>query len=205
MDFERSKAFEEKRRTVIKGLKDLIKICKNDDDIPEAVLEFYKNILHDMREEDYDLYCDDEDDEDDDDDIDQLVVTLGKNGVVSTEFIPKKEQVCTDKSGINEFCVNYSPVCKELIKFPDISNINPLCRFANKGICFTGFAHEEKVALEAIAKKLNISRKSSITSKVDFLICGNSPGWAKIAECKDRGIPIISAKDFINEIVCEVN
>lgn len=204
MDFERSEVFEEKRRTVIKELKDLIKICKNDDNIPEAVGEFYKNVLHDMREECYDLYSDEEDD-DEDDDMDQLVVTLGKGGVISTEFIPKKEQVCTDKGGINEFCVNYAPVCKELIKFPDVSNINPSCRFAGKGLCFTGFAHEEKTAIDAIVKRLNISKKSSITSKVDFLICGNSPGWAKVAECKDRGIPIISANDFIKEIVCEVN
>ena len=199
MDFERSAKFEEKRRSLLKELKDLIKICKEDDNIPEAVLEFYKETLTDLRAECYDLYNDDDDDDDDDDEHDQLVITLGKKGVVLEELIPRKKNPSVG-NGLDGFCVGYTPTCKQLITFPDISAVNTSCRYVGKGICFTGFTHEEKAPLEEIIKLLKISKKSSISSKVELLVCGNSPGPAKVAVCKDRGIPIISADEFIKEI-----
>lgn len=87
--------------------------------------------------------------------------------------------------------------------FPKTDCLNPSCRYAGCAICFTGFSETEKQELAKIQDKLGIIAKNSISRKVQFLICGPNAGPSKIEKCKELNIPIVSAEDFLKQIVSE--
>ncbi|QNS14260.1 BRCT domain-containing protein [Mannheimia bovis] len=67
-------------------------------------------------------------------------------------------------------------------------------------ICFTGFPKVERELLEALAELNGYRVRKSITKNLNYLVCGNNAGPAKIIEAERRNAEIISEKEFLSRI-----
>lgn len=78
--------------------------------------------------------------------------------------------------------------------------------FCGKTICFTGFDAEDRKKIEVIAKQLGITIKTSVTSKLDYLVyrsVNQSP--AKRQKAILIGIKTIVVEDFVAIITSNEN
>lgn len=135
---------------------------------------------------------------------------LLKDSTLAQEFFKVQALLNSDspyqerfKSSIRNAMVEYSCARSEpLIEFPAPLYVKQENRYTGKTIVFTGFYPEEKVQLFPIIELLKINQRTSVVKKMDFLICGTNAGPAKVKKCMEFGIPIVQAKDFIEEILC---
>lgn len=82
---------------------------------------------------------------------------------------------------------------------PDLSG-SEMQKYKNRKICFTGFYAEDKITIEKICSALTITTVSSLSGKVDMLVCGPNKGPSKLKKAQELGIPIISAEVFSADI-----
>lgn len=66
-----------------------------------------------------------------------------------------------------------------------------------KIVCFTGFIHENKNLLLEMAKENNVSTRTSVSKKLDYLICGKNPGPSKLQKAKELDIKVIDIEELI--------
>ncbi|MBF0225659.1 MAG: DNA ligase [Desulfobacterales bacterium] len=81
----------------------------------------------------------------------------------------------------------------------EISNIESPIK--GKKIVFTGkMAHGTREEMQNQASKLGAILQTSVTSKTDFLVCGENVGASKIDKAKKAGVKIVSELDY-HEII----
>ena len=76
----------------------------------------------------------------------------------------------------------------------DAANRRP--KDARPEVCLTGFATDEKDGMAAIAEAAGFKVTSSGTKKLVYLVTGDTPGAAKIAQAEAQGAAVVSAKAF---------
>ena len=67
-------------------------------------------------------------------------------------------------------------------------------------ICFTGFGETKKTQLVDIAFGKKLKVVASVTRKLDFLCCGETPGPKKLEEAMIKGAQILTEREFIDMI-----
>lgn len=92
------------------------------------------------------------------------------------------------------------PKSEQMLSFPDPETLNQDNPFSGKTILFTGFYPEEKEALAGIIEKLGIIQKTTVSAKLDCLVCGRNAGPSKLQKAREAGIPAIPISDFIGQI-----
>lgn len=63
-------------------------------------------------------------------------------------------------------------------------------------VCFTGFALDDKEELERMAAIGALRLRKSVTKNLDFLVCGDAPGPAKLEKAKGQGVTIMDEVGF---------
>ena len=63
-------------------------------------------------------------------------------------------------------------------------------------VCFSGFNRKEREMLESIAIEKGFEPKGSVTSRLVYLIIGDSAGESKIAKAEKKGVQILRREDF---------
>ena len=119
------------------------------------------------------------------------------NGEIEYDSGKQKEYDPVKQSELNYFRQNNTVLSYE---YPQLENLNTTCKYTQTAICFTGFTEADKEILSQLTTALNIQMKNSISSKVQVLVCGPNAGPAKKAKCKECGIPIVEAEEFLREI-----
>ena len=69
-------------------------------------------------------------------------------------------------------------------------------RDTRQTVCFTGFLASEKDALIKIAESRNLRNVQSVTTDLNFLVCGPNAGPKKLEKATAQGVAIISEEDF---------
>lgn len=67
-------------------------------------------------------------------------------------------------------------------------------------ICFTGFGETKKAKLADIALGKKLKVVASVTKKLDFLCCGETPGPKKLEDAIINGAQRVTEKEFIDMI-----
>ena len=70
----------------------------------------------------------------------------------------------------------------------------------NPEICFTGFKKEDKERLLKVAANAGLFIRSSVTSKLEYLCCGENAGPKKIDKARHQGIVALTELEFISLI-----
>lgn len=78
---------------------------------------------------------------------------------------------------------------------PDLSGTGAQ-KYRGRKICFTGFFADDKITIKKICSALEITSVSSVSGKVDMLVCGPNKGPSKLEKAQELGIPIVSAEVF---------
>lgn len=65
-------------------------------------------------------------------------------------------------------------------------------------VCFTGFGISKKIELENLAQENRFKVVSSITKKLDFLVCGDNSGPKKIEKAKSQGVELINEIEYVH-------
>ena len=63
-------------------------------------------------------------------------------------------------------------------------------------ICFTGFKSLDKEALIELAQQSNMLIRSSVTTNLDFLCCGDNAGPKKIEKARNQGVIALNENQF---------
>ena len=63
-------------------------------------------------------------------------------------------------------------------------------------VCFSGFNRKEREMLESLAIEKGFEPKGSVTSRLVYLIIGDSAGESKIAKAEKQGVQILRREDF---------
>jgi DNA ligase (NAD+) len=72
--------------------------------------------------------------------------------------------------------------------------------FQNKKIVFTGTMSQSRAVLQKQAKAHGIAVSSSVSSKTDFLIIGESVGQSKLKAAKMNDVVILSEEEYLNKL-----
>lgn len=95
---------------------------------------------------------------------------------------------------------DYTPTSKELLTIPTPEELTGDNRFFQKTVLFTGFYPEEKEMLEPVILVLQLTVKTCVSRKLDFLICGSNAGPSKQAKAKELNIEAVDVETFFREI-----
>lgn len=95
---------------------------------------------------------------------------------------------------------DYMPTSKELLTIPAPEELTGDNRFFQKTVLFTGFYPEEKEMLEPVIQVLQLTVKTCVSRKLDFLICGSNAGPSKQAKAKELNIEAVDVENFFREI-----
>ncbi len=91
------------------------------------------------------------------------------------------------------FNLEKTPLARELQSF-----VSPV---AGKGIVFTGkMKHGSREEMQAEARKLGAKVQSAVSSKTDYLVCGENAGAKKIEKANRSGVRIISEDEYLKLI-----
>ena len=116
---------------------------------------------------------------------------------------------------LNDAAVEYDPVHEAVINhfrqdaselsyvFPAAEQLNKTCCYAGKTVCYTGFTDADKAVLREISDELGMAVKTSISRRVELLVCGPNAGPAKIRKCEELSIPVVDIEDFLTTITAE--
>ena len=63
-------------------------------------------------------------------------------------------------------------------------------------VCFSGFNRKEREMLESLAIEKGFEPKGSVTSRLVYLIIGDTAGESKIAKAEKQGVQILRREDF---------
>ena len=63
-------------------------------------------------------------------------------------------------------------------------------------VCFSGFNRMEREILESLAIEKGFEPKGSVTSRLVYLIIGDTAGESKIAKAEKQGVQILRREDF---------
>jgi NAD-dependent DNA ligase len=69
-------------------------------------------------------------------------------------------------------------------------------RDTRQTVCFTGFTASEKDALIKIAESRTLRVVQSVTTDLQFLVCGPNAGPKKLEKATAQGVAIMSEEDF---------
>lgn len=72
-------------------------------------------------------------------------------------------------------------------------NINSL---GQPEICFTGFKSSDKASLTKLAEDSGMFIRGSVTTKLDFLCCGDNAGPKKIEKARHQGVVALNESQF---------
>ena len=72
----------------------------------------------------------------------------------------------------------------DLSQYPD----NP---FRGKYVCMTGFSHEDCEYYGEKLSQMGATMRASVSGKVNILVLGDTPGWAKISKAEEMNITIM--------------
>lgn len=64
-------------------------------------------------------------------------------------------------------------------------------------VCFTGFKEDDKMRLSELAKKSSMFVRTSVTSNLEFLVCGFRAGKAKIQKARHQGVIVLTESQFM--------
>ena len=89
------------------------------------------------------------------------------------------------------FNLEKTPLAEQLEK--------PATPIAEKGIVFTGkMLRGTREEMQAEARRLGAKVQTSVSSKTDYLVCGENTGATKIEKAKKSGARIISEAEYFN-------
>lgn len=67
-------------------------------------------------------------------------------------------------------------------------------------VCFTGFGTSKKEELANLAHDNRFKVVSSVTKKLDYLVCGDNAGPKKIEKAESQGVQFLNELQFVNLI-----
>jgi NAD-dependent DNA ligase len=63
-------------------------------------------------------------------------------------------------------------------------------------VCFTGFAPDEREALESMAIEAGHDVTRSVIKSLDILVCGDTPGPSKLEKARSQAVEILTAAEY---------
>jgi len=63
-------------------------------------------------------------------------------------------------------------------------------------VCFTGFAPDEREALESMAVAAGHDVTRTVIKSLGMLVCGESPGPSKLEKAQAQGVAILTAPEY---------
>lgn len=97
----------------------------------------------------------------------------------------------------------YRPRPPRTILLDDAFTVARACRAAAPRppeILFTGFTDAERAELEAVAVEAGFIRRGSVTRRLTLLCVGENAGPRKLADAREKGIPVISREGLLRLI-----
>jgi len=82
------------------------------------------------------------------------------------------------------------------VDLPSIEGLPQANPFNKVNVCFTGFSDSDKAYLKDVATRIGMNVKSSVSGKLNLLVCGPNPGPGKLRDATELGIKIVSFEEF---------